>query len=326
MKSSCFVSIIIPVKKINNYIRESLPKILKLSKSNIEIIIFSDEKEDNYDWPHTRIISSGIIGPAEKRDLAIKYAKGNILAFIDDDAYPDNSWLTKALDHFNDIKVGAVGGPAITPKHDSILQKVSGAVSESYLGGGGARNRFISTGKSCNIDDWPTVNLLVRSDIFKKIGGFDSTYWPGEDTKLCLDIINSGYKIIYEPESIVYHHRRSNILNHFKQIGNYGLHRGYFVKKYPQTSLRLWYFIPSLFDFYLMSILILAVFHQYNFLKFYLAPLYVYFLGLILDSFIISIRWKNIFVGLLTIPMIFLTHIWYGIRFIYGLTLSELTR
>jgi len=315
------ISIIIPVRKINKYVQETVPEILSTQAEDFEIIIVTDKKDDANRWPKTKIISSGEKGPAFKRDLAVKYAKGNILAFLDDDAYPEKDWLKNCLKHFKNKKIAAVGGPAITPSTDSLFQKASGAVSESFIGGGGARNRFLSIGNTREIDDWPTVNLLVRKNIFEEVGGFDTNFWPGEDTKLCLDILNKGYKIIYEPCAIVYHHRRNSFFGYFKQVGNYGIHRGFFVKKFPQTSFRFWYFCPSLFLIYLVTLSLLSFFKINHFLLF--IPLFIYLLALIIDSLIISLRYKPL-VGLLTIPMIFLTHFWYGIRFIQGLLIKEL--
>lgn len=314
------ISIIIPVKKINHYIKEAIPKILD-EKKDIEILIVADKKDDFNKWPKTKILESGEKGPAFKRDLAAKYAKGDILAFLDDDAYPMKGWLHNALRHFKNKKVAAVGGPAVTPLDNSIFQKASGAVSESFVGGGGARNRFISVGKVTEIDDWPTVNLLVKKDVFQEAGGFDTHFWPGEDTKLCLDILNKGYKIIYEPCAIVYHHRRDNLLGYLKQVGNYGIHRGFFVKRFPQTSFKLWYFCPSLFLIYLIFLLILYLLGIYHLLFF--VPLFIYFIALIIDGIITSLRW-NLLVGLLTMPMIFFTHLWYGVRFIQGLLIKQL--
>lgn len=320
------VSIIVPVVAINDYILESVPKMLVLDWPDFEIIIFTDEKDDKHKWRKTRIIASGKVGPAEKRDLALKYAEGDILAFLDDDAYPEKNWLKMAIKHFNDPKIAGVGGPAITPRDDSILQKVSGAVFESYVGGAGARNRYLPIGSVKEIDDWPTVNLLVRKNVFEKVGGFDNTYWPGEDTKLCLDIKKAGYKLIYEPKAIVYHHRRSNLIKHFKQIGNYGLHRGHFAKIYPETSCKLFYFVPTLFDLYLIGLIVLSLILNSYFLILVLLPLLLYFLGLFFDAIIISARWKNPLVGLFTIPMVFLTHVWYGIRFVQGSIIKKLKR
>ena len=52
-----------------------------------EILVLPDEAA-NLDYPKTRVIPTGPVGPSEKRDRAIAYANGEIMAFIDDDAYP----------------------------------------------------------------------------------------------------------------------------------------------------------------------------------------------------------------------------------------------
>jgi len=330
MKTSS-VSIIIPVIAINDYVRESVPKMLELDWPDFEIIIFPDEADKKHSWPKTKIIASGKVGPAEKRDLALKHSSGEILAFLDDDAYPEKDWLEKAIKHFDDPKVAAVGGPALTPSDDGVLQKVSGAVFESYIGGAGARERYLPIGKSHETEDWPTVNLLVRRDVFEQVGGFDNIFWPGEDTKLCLDILHAGYKIIYEPEAVVYHHRRSDLLKHFKQIGNYALHRGHFAKIYPETSRKFFYFVPTLFDLYLVAIVILRVSEGSRFFTsiqndIFVIPLIAYCFLLVVDGIIIATRWRNPLIGLLTVPMIFLTHVWYGIRFVQGLAVKKLAK
>lgn len=326
MKKSIKVSIIIPVRSVNDYIHESMEHLLGLNWPNFEILIFTDDPDKVHSWPKTKIISSGKVGPAKKRDLGLKYAKGEVLAFLDDDAYPEKDWLSKMIPLFRDGVVGAVGGPAITPKSDGILQKVSGAIFESFIGGNFTRNRYLPLGKIGEVNDWPTVNLLVWRDVFKEVGGFDCKYWPGEDTKLCLDILNSGYKILYNPAGVVFHHRRSDLLKHFRQIGNYALHRGHFVKIYPETSLKFGYFVPTLFTIYIVSLLYCFIVNlvSASIMILLSLPLIFYLLILFIDSIIISIRWRNPVVGLLTIPMIFFTHIWYGIRFVQGLIVQKL--
>lgn len=323
------ISIIIPIIEINDYLRESIPQILKLDNQDFEIIVLPN-KASNNKWPKTRIIPTGFSNPSKKRNLGVKEAKGEIIAFLDDDAYPKKDWLDKTLKHFKNEKIVAVGGPAITPKDDSIFQKASGAMSESFIGGGKARERFIPTGNIHFVDDWPTVNLLVRRDVFIKSGGFDPRYWPGEDTKLCLELLKYG-KIIYDPKAIVYHHRRASLIKHLKQNGNYGLHRGHFAKLYPKNSLKLFYLIPSLFVIYLFLIFILIILDlfkilNFNFQIYYLLfPLYLYFFLMFIDIIIISIRYKNPLVGIATIPYIFLTHIYYGLRFIKGYFANDIS-
>lgn len=323
------ISIIIPIIEINDYLRESIPQILKLDNQDFEIIVLPNKASKNK-WPKTRIIPTGFSNPSKKRNLGVNEAKGEIIAFLDDDAYPKKDWLDKTLKHFKNEKIVAVGGPAITPKDDSIFQKASGAMSESFIGGGKARERFIPTGNIHFVDDWPTVNLLVRRDVFIKSGGFDPRYWPGEDTKLCLELLKYG-KIIYDPKAIVYHHRRASLIKHLKQNGNYGLHRGHFAKLYPKNSLKLFYLIPSLFVIYLFLIFILIILDlfkilNFNFQIYYLLfPLYLYFFLMFIDIIIISIRYKNPLVGIATIPYIFLTHIYYGLRFIKGYFANDIS-
>ena len=232
------VSIIIPVKEVNDYIRESIPRILNLNYDNFEILIFPDLKSKE-NFAKTRIIPTGKIGPAEKRNLSIKYAQGEILAFLDDDAYPCPGWLKNAVKHFNNPNIVAVGGPAITPANDSFAQKVSGAVFLSKLSGGNPE-RYWPIGAIKEIIDWPSVNFLVRKSDFSAVHGFNSEFWPGEDTLLCMDLIKKlKKKIIYDPKVLVYHHRRSGLVRHLKQISQYGLHRGFFAKKYPVNSFKL---------------------------------------------------------------------------------------
>lgn len=314
MNEKPLVSIIIPVREINDYIRESIPYILKMDYVNYEVIIFPDVSSDE-SFDKTRIIPTGKMGPAEKRDLALTYAKGEILAFLDDDAYPEPDWLDHVVDGLRDPEVAAVGGPAVTPPHDSILQKASGLVFESLMGGGSCRYRYIPGKKKFFVDDFPTVNLSIRRDIFEQVGGFDTAYWPGEDTKLCLDIVHGlGKKILYDPDAIVYHHRRTVFKPHLKQISNYAVHRGFFVKRYPQTSLKITYFIPSMFLVYLVISLLSS--YQYPVVMFPLVT-YAVVLGLTMGD--VVYRHGNLTLGLLTGMTIFLTHVFYGFHFLRGL-------
>lgn len=315
MKKDVFVSIIIPLVGINDYFLESYPHLINLDYKNYEIIVLPDKPvSDNF--PCIRMISTGKVSPAIKRDMGAENAKGDLLFFLDDDSYPEKDWLNKAISYFEDLFVGAVGGPAITPPNDSFLQKVSGAVFLTKVGGG-VPERYYPTGSTKEVDDWPSVNLIVRKELFIKIGGFKSEYWPGEDTKLCLEIIKEGSEILYAPDVIVWHHRRPGLLRHLKQVGNYGLHRGFFAKKYPKTSFRLLYFIPAFFVIYLLLFIIVLLLNDKIVL--YFIPVFVlYFCALIYAFFDINRKVKDYKISLMSLYYIVLTHIWYGLRFFYG--------
>ncbi|MCB1189599.1 MAG: glycosyltransferase [Leptospiraceae bacterium] len=317
------VSIVIPFQKENDYLKETLERLKSLDYGNFEVVLLPDEegeiqffKNNQVPYPY-KVIPTGKVSPAIKRDIGVEKGEGEIAAFIDDDAYPDTGWLKKATVHFDKEEVCAVGGPQVTPETDSFSQKVSGAMFLSFLNGN-AVIRYWPIGQSKEIDDWPTVNLLVRKNNFLEVGGFDSTFYPGEDTKLCLDLINKlNKKIIYEPNAVVYHHRRSGFFRHLKQVGRYGLHRGHFAKVYPETSLRLQYMIPSLFFiFCLLGWFPLLFFPEYVYV--YLGVWGLYCLVLCLSVISVFGKIKNVFVSISTLPYTLGTHIFYGLRFIQG--------
>src|SRR3989338_8165080 len=106
------VSIIIAVKELNDNLRYCLERCLKLDYPDFEIIVFPDQPF-SYPDSRVRIIPTGNLTPPRKRDFALQEAKGEILAFIDDDAYPEKDWLKKATGYFRDESVGAVCGPAV---------------------------------------------------------------------------------------------------------------------------------------------------------------------------------------------------------------------
>ncbi|MCU0666122.1 MAG: glycosyltransferase [Candidatus Omnitrophica bacterium] len=316
------VSIIIAVKTWQKNLEECVVKCGQLDFKDYEIIILPDE---SFVLPfvmvNVKIIPTGNTNPAKKRDIGLKHAKGEILAFLDDDAYPAKDWLKNAVLDFSDPNVAAVGGPAVTPDSDSYPKKASGLVYSSLAVSGKYVYRYIPVKKKFFVDDYPSCNFLVRKEIMEELGGFDTDFWPGEDTKLCLDITQRlGKKILYDPGALVYHHRRPLFTAHLHQILSYATHRGYFVKRYPGNSLRLAYFIPSLFVVFLIFGSAVSLFsHQFLFI--YLIPVLVYLHIVAVFSILASRRLNLIlmvFLGIIS------THICYGIYFIKGLFSSSL--
>jgi len=327
-------SIIIPFKAKSHYIEESLPHLLSLAETDFEIILLPDDPMDVAALtsdPRVRAMATGAVSPAVKRDKGAAAALGLYLAFIDDDAYPDRSWLSVARAVFElQPDVAAVGGPAATPPDDPFWARASGAVFLSRLTG--VPERYRPTPPRRDVDDWPTVNLIVRRDAFFDVGGFDTACWPGEDTKFCLDLVHKkGGRILYLPELLVWHHRRPGLAKHLRQIGNYGLHRGHFVRVHPETSRRPAYFAPAAWVLFLALALVYAFFHVADGAS--PSPVlgtllglgfgaYGLFLAVVLADLL---RFESPAVALAAIPYVALTHIWYGLRFLYGLTRKTLT-
>ena len=327
MNYPSLTSIIIPVKEINDFLREeTIPKILAQIHQDFEIIILPDKKSKEK-FPKTKIIPTWPkTGPADKRDIGAENAKGEILAFLDDDSYPDKNWLKNAVRLIKVPDVAAVCGPALTPLDDNIRQKASGCVWSTWLGSGGAGTYRCAISPRRGVDDYPSVNFLVKKKDFFAVGGFDSHFWPGEDTKLCLDLVYKlKKKVIYDPSVLVYHHRREVFGPHLKQISRYAIHRGHFARILSKTSLRIGYLMPTLFVLGLIIGFFLSLIYPL-FKAIYLAVLAIYLTALILTSLHVFLKEKSFKLALLVIPSIFITHVVYGVLFIKGFLAKTLKR
>ena len=289
---------------------------------NFEVIVLPDEDVDlgraanGFDL---KTIPTGKVRPAEKRNIGIEAASGDVVAFIDDDAYPDVRWLEYAVRYFGESSIAALGGPGVSPRGDSFMAEAGGRVYSSPLVSGGYRYRYEAGGVCRDVDDYPSCNLFVRREVLKEIGGYRTDFWPGEDTLLCKDILDAGYRIVYDPWVVVSHHRRPLFAPHLRQIGRYAFHRGYFVKRYPSNSLRIAYFLPSMFALYGAGLSVFCLLPVPSMLKAVaVLPLAVYLFLAALASFSFNpLMWILVFLGIV------LTHLVYGVHFLVGLLASR---
>jgi len=277
-------SIIIPARIDSEVLKTTLKSCLNQNYKDFEILVILDfDSENLLKDSRLRYIVSGIKSPGEKRNIGIKNAHGSFIAFLDDDAYPDSDWLKNAYEllNVNNDYVG-VCGRSITPPESDYLEKIGGYIFESFLTSGPTKFRHVPS-KHRLVDDYPTVNLILRKEVLDNVGGFDNNYWPGEDTKLCHDItLRYGKKIYYSPLLVVYHKRRTIFHPHLIQVTRYATHRGYFAKKFPKTSLKISYFIPSFFTIYIILTPFILLFLPRS-IFLYLIPLYIYMLMMVVD-------------------------------------------
>ena len=122
MTESILFSIIIPFKKWSSDLDECLAHIGQLKFKSYEVLLLPDDDmmvPEAYGDIRFQVIPTGAVNPAIKRDKGSEKAMGEYLAFIDDDAYPNDDWLDVAHRIFSSQEnVGALGGPGITPKTD----------------------------------------------------------------------------------------------------------------------------------------------------------------------------------------------------------------
>ena len=318
------VSIVIAVKEPNGNLKLCIDACLDQDYENFEIIVIPDAASSVLDLVYQDndkilILPSGPVNPSVKRNMGAAKASGEILAFLDDDAFPHPDWMSTAVSQFGNENIAAVGGPGITPAGSPLAERISGFVFASPLVSGHYRYRYVPH-RFQEVEDYPSCNLFVLKNIFDDIGGFSSQHWPGEDTLLCRDIIyKKEKKIVYDPHVVVEHKRRPIILKHLRQVSRYALHRGYFVKRWPENSLRPAYFAPSGLVVFLASGLFFLAIPGVK-------EIYYGLLGLYLAiCFLFSINVGGILETCLEFMGTIATHITYGFFFIIGLARPKLT-
>jgi len=316
------ISIIIPARHVDRYLEECIKHCLALRYPDFEIIILLDEKEivENIKVDdRLRIVVAGNISPWNKRRLGAESATGEYVALIDGDAFPSEKWLEKAVRNFEDEDVIAVLGPAVTPKEDTILQKASGCVFLSSLVGGMYGYRYVQKERRI-VHDCHTCNFIVPKGLFLEVArASDVNYWPGEDTKLYLDLTARGGakgKIVYDPEALVYHHRKKLFIPHLKQMWGYVTTpfilngRNFFSK--ILHILPVWLVIGGVTTIILTSLGMINPFIT-------LLLIGIYLFAVLLSS-LLACGKSDFKIVPLVFAGIILTHIVYGVGFIKYLT------
>jgi hypothetical protein len=318
------VSIIIALHRWNDRSCKSVVECLKLSESTtfpIEVIVVSDQKGEEIPegakWYVTG--AQGDTSPAFKRDVGVQHSEGTYLAFIDDDAFPESNWLNSAIAAITKMKVDAVGGPGVTPSDITWRERIGGAVYSSIFGSGPFRYRFRPQGSQKIIEEFPAYNFIVKQSALAAIGGWNSSFYGGEDTVVCTRLREKGFIIGYSPDVVVHHYRRAIFGSHLRQIGNVGRHRGNFVRNHDASSMHPIFFAPLLVPIIIFGALVLVLTMGVEHLAATIASALVLWLLLSVTS-IKDAGWLSIAVP----PAIVAHHLWYGGNFIRGFAESTI--
>jgi cellulose synthase/poly-beta-1,6-N-acetylglucosamine synthase-like glycosyltransferase len=303
------VSIIIPSRKIDEVTEKCVKECLKLDYDNFEIILSLGIKNKNIKDKRVIIIEAGEVTPAVKRNLAMKKAKGEFLAFIDSDAYPEKNWLKNAIGYFEDSKIGLVGGPNLTPLEGNVDEKISGYVLSNFWVSGPANVRYKISKKNKFVKELPSCNYISRKEISPE---YKEGILTAEDSKFCFDIKKRGYKILYAKDVVVYHHRRDSIKKHIKQMFIYGRDIAWLAKE--EFSLDMIYFsLLSLFVVGFSTGTILSFFYPII-RNAFLFLLFFYFLVMMFTNL-----HENLKTSIFVMTTAIITHFAYGIGFLYGI-------
>jgi glycosyltransferase involved in cell wall biosynthesis len=298
-----------------------LPKehelIIIVNGSDADTINFLQNFSQNNINLHFHSIERSSNGRA--RNEGIKYAKGEILYFLDDDVTVDKNIFQETINKFREYPdVDIIGGPNLTPEGSSLFQRCFGYVLESTFGAANMRRRWIAIGEDILTNDKSLIlcNLAIRKRVFhKEKNHFNSDLICAEENLLLQQLKSKRYKMLYSPKLIVYHERRKNLREFAQQIFKYGKGRMQQTLQLP-ASLPLFSILPTLFILYLISILF---FHKI----FYLSPLFAYLFLDTFFSFQIVLRHKSIILFPLSLIIFPIVHISYGLGLLSGLIMQH---
>ena len=322
-----FVSVIVASRRDTETLRRCLSALERQTypKEMFEIIVASvsacsvEKKE-----PLIKNVVCGSLNQAEARDVAERYARGEILAFCDDDCVVPQTWLRDGVRHFaKDKMLATVGGPAVPPIDGvSIRQAVAGLLHMSYLGTGSHSYAFTTHGRVEPFLCLPThiigANMFVDRKKFREVGGFGKLV-PQEEDRLNNKLLRKGYKLLYDPQLTCIHYQRRFGLGYIKNLFWLAKGSGRFAKENFRALNKL-YLMPAVFTLsILLSPLLIAL--SQTFLNLFIIAAAAYILVVAVESpRLVRRKREHKMLTALIMPLaFFLHHFVFGLGWIAGL-------
>lgn len=194
----------------------AVDSVRRQSRAVAEIVLVIDHNRSLFEraaaaYSDVRVIENGQArGASGARNTGVLASKGDILAFLDDDAVADRNWLDVSLPHFAQPDVVGVGGritPAWEVRRPSWFpEEMLWAVGATYKG---------MPSKACPVRNVWAGNMVVRRSAYLKADGFrvefgkrgDKEDFQAEDTDFCLRVSRAwpAGKWMYEPMAVASH-------------------------------------------------------------------------------------------------------------------------
>jgi glycosyltransferase involved in cell wall biosynthesis len=197
------ITVAVPCYNGAAYVGRTIESLLNQSRSADEILVVDDGSTDESAeiarrYPVKLVQHEHNAGLSAARNTAIAAATGEILAFIDVDAFADRDWLKVLLSGYNnDVQVGGVGGQGVEVNVHSLADRWRRAHASQ---GHGDRPK--------DVEFLFGLCMSFRLDALREVGGFNEAFRTnGEDVEIGIRLNAAGYRLRYLPGAKVYHQR-----------------------------------------------------------------------------------------------------------------------
>src|SRR5262249_23614085 len=196
------ISVIVCTYNGSRTLRDCLGGLQRLNYPAFEVIVVDDGSKDNaaaiaaeY---NVRLISTANGGLSHARNVGWQTARGEVVAFLDDDASPDAHWLFYLASTFLATDCAGVGGPNLAwPNDGFIAQCVDHAP-------GNPTHVLLTDSEAEHL---PGCNMAFRKACLAAAGGFDPQFRiAGDDVDLCWRLQERGMTLGFHPAAVVWHH------------------------------------------------------------------------------------------------------------------------
>ena len=242
--SSIKISVVIATCNRAHLLKNCVDSLEKqtLDKDLFEVIVINDGSTDSTgrfleDFKKKTMINFHYInqenrGVSSARNSGIDIAKGEYVAFTDDDCIVPEDWLARMYYCFNtlDNDVAGIGGPldCVTQHEGSYIANFIQFIDEfNYIP---VLTKFfiwyVHTSQLKGDEQVPylrTSNAIFRKKCLEEVGGFDVAFERpgGEDPDLCYRLLNENYRFHFDKDLVVLHNSRESFDAYFKSLKNY---------------------------------------------------------------------------------------------------------
>jgi glycosyltransferase involved in cell wall biosynthesis len=224
------MSVVICAYNAEATLDECLRHTCALDYPDLEIIVVDDGSSDETAaiarrYPRARLESIPHGGLSVARNHGFAVARGDVIAYLDSDAYPDPDWPYYLALGFDGPNVAGAGGPNVPPETDSpSAQQVARSP-------GGPLHVLLSDDRAEHV---PGCNMAFWRERLVELGGFDPVYTAaGDDVDLCWRVLDRGWEISFHPAALVWHHRRPGLRPYLRQQRGYGRSEALVEARHP---------------------------------------------------------------------------------------------